>query len=526
MIMFQWIKNIYQHGPILKLESFDVDVLHQKVKSNPSFKVEFVQDTLLQDSFQLHIYSDYTLRIRFGSKRSRHYAFLALQSMSMPLCVGIYEGGPDFEIRGIIEGFYGTPWSHEDRKDVIRFIHQYRMNSYFYAPKDDLYHRELWRNPYPDTDFSKITELVNLTQELDVDFYFCISPGKDFIYTNDEEFEILFSKLDQLINLGVSTFALLMDDIDYKLEGESLSRFQRPGIAHAYISNQLFRHLKRNLNHPKLVMCPTEYAQNVDSAYRQDLAADMDSDIMVFWTGYNTVAEFIPNLDGSRAVQFFKHPLILWDNYPVNDMAKDRLFMGPIRNRGKKLNHTHIGMVSNPMVEWHLSKPAVITMAMYMWDVSNYNPEVAYIESILSLVSGNHENAKHLKTFMDENYDSLIYERPSALDQMIENLDYLSLQTYFDRLVSSIKHLESHPFDIQFINQAKPWFERIKDDAQLFIEIKDNRVNQASFERVLSSKHNTGSQVILKLGIRLGWINADQIPKKRMIFWELKAPQL
>ena len=34
---------------------------------------------------------------------------------------------PAFQIRGVIEGFYGPPWSHEDRLDMLRFEGQHRL---------------------------------------------------------------------------------------------------------------------------------------------------------------------------------------------------------------------------------------------------------------------------------------------------------------------------------------------------------------------------------------------------------------
>ncbi len=49
--------------------------------------------------------------------------------------------GQGFQTRGVIEGFYGPPWSHQDRLDVLRFMGREGLNTYIYAPKDDPYHR-------------------------------------------------------------------------------------------------------------------------------------------------------------------------------------------------------------------------------------------------------------------------------------------------------------------------------------------------------------------------------------------------
>ncbi len=49
---------------------------------------------------------------------------------------------PEMPIRGSIEGFYGPPWSHEDRLSQLEFYGDNKLNTYIYAPKDDPYHRE------------------------------------------------------------------------------------------------------------------------------------------------------------------------------------------------------------------------------------------------------------------------------------------------------------------------------------------------------------------------------------------------
>ncbi|MBJ8193264.1 beta-N-acetylglucosaminidase domain-containing protein, partial [Bacillus cereus] len=63
---------------------------------------------------------------------------------------------PSFPVRGIIEGFYGKPWSFADRMDAVRFMAAHRMNTFMYAPKEEPYHRELWREPYPEDTFDQI----------------------------------------------------------------------------------------------------------------------------------------------------------------------------------------------------------------------------------------------------------------------------------------------------------------------------------------------------------------------------------
>ena len=60
---------------------------------------------------------------------------------------------------------------------MLRFEGQHAMNVYYYAPKDDPYHRARWREPYPRDQLKRLGELVETAHQNFVDFCFAISPG-------------------------------------------------------------------------------------------------------------------------------------------------------------------------------------------------------------------------------------------------------------------------------------------------------------------------------------------------------------
>ena len=82
-----------------------------------------------------------------------------------------------FEIRGYIEGFYGNPWSQEQRLDMLRFAAAHGANACFYAPKDDPYHRKLWREPYPPEALSRLRELKAEADGNGMALFWCVAPG-------------------------------------------------------------------------------------------------------------------------------------------------------------------------------------------------------------------------------------------------------------------------------------------------------------------------------------------------------------
>ena len=120
---------------------------------------------------------------------------------------------PAVRYRGVVEGFYGTPWSHEARLRQLRFYGENKMNTYIYGPKNDPYHScPGWRKPYPEKESAQIRELVKVAAENEVNFVWAIHPGQD-IKWNDEDRRLLIAKLESMYNLGVRSFAVFFDDI-------------------------------------------------------------------------------------------------------------------------------------------------------------------------------------------------------------------------------------------------------------------------------------------------------------------------
>ena len=66
---------------------------------------------------------------------------------------------PDFKVRGVVEGFYGKPWSHQQRLKAIENFGDFNFNTYFIAPKDVPWQRFNWRQPFGN-------EFIELTKEL------------------------------------------------------------------------------------------------------------------------------------------------------------------------------------------------------------------------------------------------------------------------------------------------------------------------------------------------------------------------
>ena len=165
------------------------------------------------------------------------------------------EDEPTMTTRGSIEGFYGTPWTHQNRLDQIEFYGKSKLNTYIYAPKDDVYHRTKWREPYPDAEMEKMNELIQSAKDNKVDFVFSLSPGNDIQFTGsnaETDYQALVTKCELMYEMGVRSFAIFFDDISNKQGTEQAAFLNR--------FNEEFILAKGDIK--PLVTVPTEYDTN------------------------------------------------------------------------------------------------------------------------------------------------------------------------------------------------------------------------------------------------------------------------
>jgi hyaluronoglucosaminidase len=256
-------------------------------------------------------------------------------------------------IRGLIEGFYGAPWSWEARLDVMAWCHERGMTHYLYAPKDDPRHREQWREPYVADELAAFERLV-ASETLEVGFG--ISPGLTMDYDDPSDRASLATKVDALLDVGVRLVCLALDDIP-----------PRPGLGeeHARLTTWLREHLDQRA---ELVLVPTEYTGTTATPYLDALAGGVPTDVPIAWTGATVVCDAIGTEQAeARAAALGGRPPLIWDNYPVNDaLMADRLFLGPLRGRAPGLAQVCSGYVANPMVQPRASKLPLASIAAYL----------------------------------------------------------------------------------------------------------------------------------------------------------------
>lgn len=399
---------------------------------------------------------------------------------------------PDVAFRGTVEGFYGTPWSHEARKSQLEFYGRNKMNVYIYGPKDDPWHRDKWREPYPEAEAKRIGELVEVAKKNGVNFYWAIHPGVD-IKWNDEDRDYLMAKLEVMYNLGVRSFAVFFDDI----WGEGAKADKQAALLN-YIDDN-FVQVKKDV--APLILCPTEYNKgwaNEEKGYLRTLGTNLNKGIEVMWTG-NSVVACIDKPTMEWINERIQRKGYIWLNFPVNDFVRDHILMGPAYGNGLDIATDVSGFVSNPMEYAETSKISLYGIADYCWNMEEYDYQSNWEKSLKSILPSNH---KALRIFALYNKDlgpnghGFRREEGDELKDVVAavekgdfyaiamlNVACCELETACDLLLND----NSNP---QLIHELRPWIIQGKNLAaygravctmKMFAAMKDNKGATSQF---------------------------------------------
>ncbi len=411
------------------------------------------------------------VKINCSCEKGAFYALcdLARRIEENTVSDGEYICSPSFKVRGYIEGFYGNPWSHENRKSVMTLMAKNRMNTVYYAPKDDLYHREKWRENYPEDELAKLKELVDCSNEYYMDFYWCVAPGLSMKYSDDAEFEILMNKTKQLYSIGIRCFGLLLDDIDEELAfEEDKAAFGETVNAHIELINRYYNALKEINASIRLTVCPTLYHGKGNEYYISKLGKSIPTLVSVFWTGRDICSRELTSLEAVRFVECTYHKPLYWDNYPVNDCSMyNEMHISPIIGRDLDLYKYSEGIISNCMEYAECSKIPLITFADYLWDSENYDPQKSW-ESAIKQVVGK-ENADNFIIFADHLYTSCLKDANSR--RMYETFDKIETafksgnkekafalaEAYLDKMNACREYLKK---DLPICREISKWAEK------------------------------------------------------------------
>lgn len=365
--------------------------------------------------------------------------------------------------RGVIEGYYGNPWSQEDCLDMFEFFDRNKMNVFIYGPKNDPYHKSNWAAEYPADKAAELQQLATEGLKHKVHFVWSIHPGNAIEGDNMEKAKQKFLKM---YDLGIRQFGVFFDDIG----GQSIDA----QIAYLnYLNKEV---VKAKPDVAPLIVCPTEYCisfaggWNTSSQYLPKLGAGLDKDIQIMWTGAGVV-----DMNQNSAADWFtektgRKPYI-WLNYPVNDYGYEGgpLLMSPYEAADVNIPSKIEAFCSNPMEYYEASKVALYGIGDFTWNPAAYNANANWEKALKYLFP---DNTDAFRTYCQSNFyypqctHGLVvkwHETPEfkALidaDKTINANTAAAYRAYFDKQVATADELLALT-DNRLVQEIKEWIE-------------------------------------------------------------------
>ena len=274
------------------------------------------------------------------------------------------EDWADVASRGFIEGYYGNPWSTEDRINLMKWGGYYKLNSYFYAPKNDPKHNAKWRELYTEEELNTlIRPLAEAGNASKCRFVYALHT---FMYNPvrfdgnyQADLKAVQDKLAQVIDAGVRQVAILADDAG-NVGGNNYNKFLTDMTAWLAEMKKTYPDLKQTLP-----FCPQEYMYNGQAYYK-----NFPENVQVVMTGGRVWGEVNQNFTNTFTNNAGRGPY-MWINWPCTDNSKSHLIMGGYTTFLQPgVDPAKIqGIVLNPMQQSEPSKVAIFGNACYSWNI-------------------------------------------------------------------------------------------------------------------------------------------------------------
>ncbi len=381
---------------------------------------------------------------------------------------------------GVVEGFYGPEWSFRATVQVLQFMHRQGFNTFVYAPKNAPYLRAQWNVLFPAQALKALHHLVVTAQNNRIQFVCSISPGLSIEYSSPRDQQQLLAKINQLWSIGIHSFMISFDDIPDQLNGSDAQIYHNNlALAQSKLVDRVYRDELKDGHAIQLLFTPTVYWGVQNNLYWSTLKTELNAHIPVIWTGPWVLSKVVTQKQATAVEQDIGHPLVIWDNYPVNDYTyvishHPQLFMGPVMGRSPHLISVVHGYLFNPMLQPYPSEVALSTGAQYLEHPTTYQPIKAWVQA---LGQWGKPVQPALQSFAAANSVSFMNTRPlDHLDRHMtafwngyrhhDNLLNTALYRQFTRWNHNTRILQEK-LPRSFYAQIEPWIQIYQAEAQL-----------------------------------------------------------
>jgi hypothetical protein len=271
-------------------------------------------------------------------------------------------GEGDIPALGLIEGYFGRPWAHEDRKLVATRLRELGYSFFHYAPKADPFLRRRWRERHPEPALSALADLAAHCRSLGMRFGVGLSPYELYRDGSTAARADFTAKVRALDEVGLDDLAILFDD----------TRGDVPDLAAK--EADIVHEAAATSRASRIAMCPTYYSDDrmLDAVfgerpagYLEDLGRRLDPRIAAYWTGEEICSRQYSPGHLARVAESLRRKPTLWDNYPVNDGPRMSRFLHlrAFTGRSSGIGPCVAAHAINPALQPHLTLIPAATLA-------------------------------------------------------------------------------------------------------------------------------------------------------------------
>lgn len=441
----------------------------------------------------------------------------------------------DQQNRGVIEGYYGFPYSVNVKKDLLRYMMRYKMNTYMYGGKSDPYHSRYWQKAYPETITKEqeqngwlsqdmVRDITRTSVETKVNFIWAIHPGNHFL-SDDSAISEIMSKFELMHRLGVRQFALFVDDVAIPTEVADMRRTADRVTALQKAIEDKWNHptssaadTVRPLHFVPQIYC-SDFASSVEQ--RQNFMTEIGKTpphITVYTTGQGVWT--VPNSEHTANMhRELGRNMAWWWNYPCNDNADSRIYPMDMYNNfvdmpavrsGSRMPEdltNCIGLVANPMQQGEIAKTALFSVADYAWNNSAFDNQKSWEASFSTIIRD--PEIRHAYRFVAE---YLRWNEPHQLSRLIG--DYRStmltreskgdaLRAHLHKIIDNCIRVEGlkgsrEESDHLLYNDLRPWLLRLRADCGTLLALMDTIDSRADMTE-MRKKYAVAQQRVLDL---------------------------
>lgn len=265
-------------------------------------------------------------------------------------------------LSGVIEGFYGRQWSMDTRRAYADYLVTLGLNTYIYAPKGDARLRRNWQQAWPAAVAADLGGLARHYRDRGLEFGVGLSPFELYREYGSARRARLRARVAEIRELGVSLLSILFDDMPGEMDGLAQRQAEIVADVCAWAPDL------------RIQVCPTYYSfdpvlekhfGSMPRDYWPALGGALPPGVDIFWTGNQVCSDAVAVADIAAITAQLGRPVMLWDNYPVNDGAvrSRRLYCQPLADREQGLEGLLSGHLCNPMNQGLLSLPALTGLA-------------------------------------------------------------------------------------------------------------------------------------------------------------------